>query len=206
MKRIFVFIILLTSINCNAMNFNSLNKNDSIKNELCFSQDRLGYSTYLIKYGRKISSDFWLKTGLTVFGDKTINEPLISTLYQTENSQWSLGLVLGIEKLSNEIIKDLDIVYGINSRFSYIRDTYKTDNPILAEELRTRVYENYFLGFGLSFGLFYNFNDRFAVGSEINPNFLYRFRDQSTDIEEKITDYQFNILSNFSILSIKYKW
>lgn len=206
MKRLIIFLVLLSSIRCEANTFFFSNENDSLKNELTFSQDRLGYSSYIVKYGRKISSDLWVKSGIVISGYQDRYEPLTSINFPTKTTQWSLGFIFGVDRHSTKIMKDLTVIYGINSRIIYIREKGFTDNPTLTEELRTTIHENYLVGLGATFGLFYSLNDRFAIGSEINPNVLYHFEKRNVEMSANRTDFQFNILSNISIISIKYRW
>ena len=94
------------------------------------------------------------------------------------------------------------------SSFVSIDNGFKVylDNPSLPEDLRTYKYHNYIAGLGLTLGLYYNFSDRFSVGSGLTPNIVYIEQNGEKWTGTKMKGYEYNIFSNFSIISLKYRW
>jgi len=183
------------------------NSNDSLKNEIAFSQDRLGYYDCSIKYSHKITSNLWLKVGLIEIGGYRKNEPNKDFGgYTSTNRQLSVGLVLGLDKHSNTSLKGIDFVYGMDMRITYNGYKDSNDNPALPVEMRTHFYHDYRAGIGFTFGFYYNFSDKFAIGSQVNPYFVYLERVDENSSVNKVKGFEYDLFSNVSIISIKYRW
>jgi hypothetical protein len=78
----------------------------------------------------------------------------------------------------------------------------------LQEELRT-VYERYlWTGIGLTFGMYYKVSECFSIGSEINPYIQCRFFKITPTYYQyqKIFRIDYDLFSNVSILSLRYRW
>lgn len=209
MKKLLYVLGLTFAITLNsfALTNNTININDSLKNEITFSQDRLGYNSYSFKYNHKITSNLWLKIGLVSFGDYLKSEPKNdNTGFTSSDKENSFGLILGLDNHSNTLIKGLECIYGFHFRLFYSQNKRVIDNPILPIEYRTSVNHALYSGLGISFGLYYNISKKFAIGSEINPYFDYVLNNNNNDSGFKEWGYNYDIFGNISIISIKYRW
>jgi hypothetical protein len=202
-KRNFYIIgLVLSCLSCYA--------EDSIpvKNEILVTQDRIGTIGNSIKYGCQLNERYWFKIGVNLFGDYTNRKPKYNTgSYQTGNSELCTSLVLGIDQHTKKL-KRIDVVKGINLRFSFIQQGNYNDNPYVEERLRAVYHRYLWAGIGFTFGMYYCVSESFSIGSEINPYIQYRFYKISPSDYDNVKTYsiEYEVLSNVSILSLRYRW
>jgi len=207
--RILNFLSLGLLLGIYTSSFASKNSNtkDSLRNEITISQDRLGYYDCSIKYSHKLTSNLWLKSGLIVLGNNRKYEPnSLSTSYPASSKQSSFGIIFGLDKHSSSIVKGLNCVYGVHLRFFFGYDKEFSDNPALPKDLRTVIYQDYSAGVGFTLGLYYNFSEKFAIGSELNPYLAYTDHNSDNDYNSRTRGYTYDLFGNISIISIKFKW
>ncbi|BDX39675.1 hypothetical protein CYCD_30300 [Tenuifilaceae bacterium CYCD] len=113
---------------------------------------------------------------------------------------------LGADKHANLSFKGLDFVYGTHLRFIYYNEKNTTENPAIPVDQRTITYNTYNAGIGFTLGLYYNFSDKFAIGSELNPYIDYWYTKNNDDYGTKYKGYEYDILGNVSIISLKFRW
>lgn len=207
MRKIFLLSLSILGFSLNSFSSEDNYPNDSLKNEIAVSQDRLGYYNCTIKYSRKVSSDLWLSAGIVANGDYRSFEPKNQTsIFTTTNLQYLVGLIVGIDKHSNSALKGLEFVYGARLKFSYYNNTEHTDNPTLPLKMRTDKFHTYSAGVGCALGLYYNISDRFALGSELNPYIAYSESsdNQEPDIIRRACELR--LFDNITIISLRFRW
>jgi hypothetical protein len=177
---------------------------DSIKNLVIISNDKSGFNDFSIKYGRKISDNYWIKFGVIYSGSYQIDDPKNSGSYKTINEDNNLGFLIGVDKVILTKMKNIDFVFGTNMRFYLIKLSETTDNPVIPEKFRVTTNNYYNLGIGFNLAIYYSLSDNFSIGSEINPSILYNYHDDNYLLRKKIGfTYQFN---NISLISLRYRW
>jgi hypothetical protein len=178
-----------------------------VTHEIIVTQDRVGEMGNSIKYGYRLNEQYWFKVGVNLYGGYLNQKPKYRNSYETSNSVINTSLVLGIDQHSKKL-KKIEFVKGINLRFSFIQQCSYSDNPYLQESLRT-VYERYlWAGIGCTFGMYYCISESFSIGSEINPYVQCRFyRISPSSLEDKkIIRIDYDLFSNVSLLSLRYRW
>jgi hypothetical protein len=201
-KRNFYIIgLVLSCISCYAEDTIPVN------HEIAVTQDRVGVIGNSIKYGYKLNENYWLKAGVNLYGGYLNQKPKYRGSYETSNSVLNTSLVFGIDQ-HNTKLKKIDFVKGINLRFSFIQEMSFSDNPYVQESLKTVYYRYLWAGVGFTFGMYYCISESFSIGSEINPYIQYRFYRISPSIldDHKIYRIDYDVFSNVSILSIRYRW
>lgn len=198
MKKSFLIFIILCGL------FVKSYSCDTIKNLLIISNDKIGFDDFSIKYGRKISDNYWLKFGVIYSGRYQIDDPKTSGTYKTINEENNLGLLVGIDKVILTKMKNIDFVFGTNMRFYLINISEITDNPVIPEKYRITTNNYYNLGIGFNLAIYYSLSDNFSIGSEINPSILFNYHNDNYLLKKKIGfTYQFN---NISLISLRYRW
>ncbi len=162
-------IFILTIFNCKA----SVSRDTTrVHNEFTFSNYNLNLHQTGFKYARRLSDRYWLKLGIQTYINSIENRPLISITYRTVNTNIISNIHLGIEKHS-VIRNNIELNYGLNVLFGDMGKYNRTDNPQLAEKLRSTSIHEFAGSIGLIFGLYYNFSDNFSIGAELNPNIIF---------------------------------
>jgi hypothetical protein len=198
MKKYFVILIILFGIIIKSYS------NDTIKNLLIISNDKIGYDDFSIKYGRKMFDNYWIKFGVIYSGKHQIEDPKTSSTFKRINDENNFGIIIGIDRVNYTKMKNIDFVFGSNMRFNLINYSEITENPMIIEENRKRTNKYYNFGLGLNFTLYYNFSDNFSIGSEINPYVMYNFYDDKGSLN-KLHGFTYK-LNNTSLISLRYKW
>jgi hypothetical protein len=206
MKKFIYFIITALFLsNTNSFASNNNEPNDSLKNAITFSQSRLGSNNCAFKYNRNLGSFWWFKVGLVANGDYTKAEPKSDFLYDASLRTLSYGIIIGFDKHSLPT-KGFHFIYGPHIIFSYINEKNTSDNPALPVDQRTLTYHHYNAGIGFTIGFYYNINDRFSVGSELNPYIVYKDVNDNNNFGTRQRGYIYDIFGNASIISLRYKW
>lgn len=202
-----LFVIIAILFNSNISSFASTGNNlsDSLKNSVTFSQSRLGYNNCALKYNRKLNQNWWFKVGLVADGEYEKAEPKMSHTYWNAARQLSYGIIIGFDKHSLSS-KGFSFVYGPHILFSYNNQKYTTNNPVLPVDQRTLKYHYYNAGIGFTIGFYYNINDRFAIGSELNPYVAYKESNNTNESGTTQRGYEYDVFGNASIISLRYKW
>ncbi len=165
-----------------------------IKNEFIISSSSFYNHNVSLKYSHRVSEKYWLKAGIDINGEKTINPSDSYLEYSTDIVNIKTGILFGIDKHS-KIKDDFEIINGFNLTFAdnYYRNKNGTD-------IETDHFFEYGLGFNL--GFYYQLSQHFSIGSELSPNIIVTHN----KYEYSIINYlKFNLI-NISLFSIKYRY
>lgn len=178
----------------------------ALKNEISVSTPNLNLNDLSIKYSKRISDDLWFKIGFINLGASVRkNKPLVGS-FNTTDTRLSGGLLIGIEKqasLSNRLI----FIYGLNAQMSYNYSNHSSENPSIPVDERDSKVDIYYPGIGIGMGFFYQFNQNFLLGAEVNPSVNYYFeknRSTSTGIDREGFDFSLSNLG--ALLTLKYRF
>ncbi|MFO7789726.1 MAG: hypothetical protein ACQES1_05020 [Bacteroidota bacterium] len=196
-KTIFILIFLLFITGIYA-------QNQKPKHQIVFNTSTNALKSSGIEYKRKISDKgYYLNTGIGFEGDAIFQNPKTETNYPIKNIYFAIPVSLGIEKQKTSDQNKLSFVYGSNLLlWSYINYS-KYENPNLPIKIQRTLTSDLYWGINFHYGIYYNISDNFSIGSYIAPYIIFN---KSESAESSNLKIEYDILSNFSLISVKYSW
>ncbi len=157
-----------------------------------------------VEFNRRLSQKgYYFHIGVDLNGFNSFREPKVSSLHPETRISVNFSTSLGIHRLKHNHEKKLSFLKGANilthPKINYLR----TDNPALPRKMQRSIFLETSWGISFKYGIYYNFSNNFAIGSQIEP-FIIFHKSESHDQISYIFEYK--TFSNYSFISLKYSW
>ncbi len=157
-----------------------------------------------VEFNRRLSQKgYYFNIGVNLYGSNSYQEPKISSQYPTTRINVFFLTSLGIHRLNHNHEKKLSFLKGANiliyPQISYL----KVDNPALPRKMQRSIFLETSWGISFKYGIYYNFSNNFAIGSQIEPFIIFH---KSESHDQTSYNFEYRTFSNYSFISLKYSW
>jgi len=208
MKTIVLAIVGLLFVFHSSVFGQEIDKTSVKKNEVSVSTNNLEFSNLSLKYSRLISDNVWLKVGLINLGYDLYKYDPRKGSFRYTDTKINAGLLIGIEK-QRSLSDRLKLTAGLNAQMIYNYSNHKTEDPTVPVGERANEVFKYTPGIGLGLGLFYQIDQNFLLGVELNPSVNYFFEKSNSYYNDqwyKAHGFYFSLSNNNGFLTLKYRF